>query len=211
MIQQESDSDCLVEQLRQEPDQEALASLFSKYRGRLKRLIDFRMDRRLARRVDSSDVMQQVYVEAQSRLRHFASNPALSFYGWLRQITLQTLVDVHRRHLGTKKRDAKQEVSLFAQLNTQSAAQSLAQQLADSLTSPSQAAVKREMVGQLRGVIESMDEIDREVLILRHFEEMGNNEVAEVLGIGEAAASNRYVRALKRLRDMLGSNEASSS
>jgi len=210
MVNQDSETECLVDQLRKEPDQQALATLFSQHRGRLQRLIDFRIDRRLTGRVDSSDVMQQVYVEAQSRLPHFASNPALSFYGWLRHITLQTLIDIHRRHLGTKKRDAKQEVSIYAPLNTQVAAQSLAEQLADSLTSPSQAAVRRESVDRLRDVIEGMEEIDREVLVLRHFEEMGNNDVAQVLGIGEAAASNRYVRALKRLRDMLANESAAN-
>jgi RNA polymerase sigma-70 factor (ECF subfamily) len=153
--------------------------------------------------------MQQVYVEAQGRIRHFVHNPSLTFYGWLRQVTLQTLVDFHRRHLGAQKRDAKQEISIHGARVPGIASQALAEQLAGSLTSPSQAAVRHETVDRLRQAIESMDEIDREVLVLRHFEELGNQDVARILEIGEAAASNRYIRALKRLKDMLARSSTS--
>jgi RNA polymerase sigma-70 factor (ECF subfamily) len=119
----------------------------------------------------------------------------LSF--WLRLIAQQTLIDLHRRHLGARMRSALQE-RVLAQ------SQSLSGFLAGKLTTPSQAMMREERRQQLQQALDSMDEIDREVLVLRHFEELNNKEVAELLAISENAASNRYVRALGRLKGMLG-------
>ena len=203
-----SDVNRIDREFSDEADQESLATLFTEYRSQLRRMVDFRMDRRLAGRIDSSDVVQQAYIEAQSRIHHFRNQSTASPYLWLRQITQQTLIDLHRRHLLTKNRDIKREIPINAPGYADSAVYNAAERLAGQVSSPSQAAMHLEMVAQLRQALNDMDNIDREVLLLRHFEEMGNRDVAEVLGIGEAAASNRYVRALKRLKQIL--NRSSS-
>jgi RNA polymerase sigma-70 factor (ECF subfamily) len=182
-------------------DDHAFVELFSSYRARLKQMLEFRMDRRLRGREDASDVLQEVYIDAHQRMSHYLKRPELSFYIWLRQLTAQRLIDIHRRHLKAEMRDVKQEVSINRNAGASSA--SMAMQLVAHLASPSQLAVRAEMLAQTEEALESMDAIDREVLALRHFEELRNSEVAEVLGLKEAAASNRYVRALSRLRDVL--------
>lgn len=183
-------------------DDHAFVELFSRYRTRLKRMLEFRMDRRLRGREDASDILQEVYIDAHQRMPHYLKKRELSFYIWLRQLTTQRLIDVHRRHLKAEKRDIKQEVSINRR-STAATSASMAIQLAAQLASPSQVAMQAEMVVQLEVALDEMDEIDREILALRHFEELRNSEVAEVLGIKEAAASNRYVRALSRLRTVL--------
>lgn len=127
----------------------------------------------------------------------------MSFYLWLRQVTMQRMIDLHRRHLLAGKRDVRQEVQLAPQSYNAATSAAIARHFIDAIVSPSQMAVRQEMLAQLETTLESMDDIDREVLALRHFEELGNSEVAELLGITEAAASNRYVRALSRLRKLL--------
>lgn len=182
-------------------DDSAFVELFARYRGRLKQLLQFRMDARLRGREDASDVLQEVYIDAHQRLHHYLKKPELSFYVWLRQITTQRLIDIHRRHLKAEMRDVKQEVSInFAAGATST---SMASLLVAQLASPSQLVMRAEMIALVEMALEQMDPIDREVLALRHFEELRNHEVAEILGLKEAAASNRYVRALTRLRDTL--------
>jgi RNA polymerase sigma-70 factor (ECF subfamily) len=184
-------------------DREALAALFSLHRERLWRTVNFRMDRRLLGRVDADDVLQDAYLTAAARLQYYRNESAASPFVWLRLIVLQTLTDVHRHHLGAQMRDADREVDLCGFHYPTSTTASLAALLVDNLTSPSQAVAREEMLDRLEQVIAAMDVLDREILALRHFEELGNSEVAEVLGIQQKAASIRYVRALKRLRAIL--------
>jgi RNA polymerase sigma-70 factor (ECF subfamily) len=191
-----------VERLRRGDDQ-ALAELFSHYRERLARLVHFRLSPRLYGRVDAEDVLQESYLAAAQRLRHFVDNPSGSFFVWLRLVVLQTLTDIQRQHLGAQMRDAHREVPLQNQPWGQTTSASLAAQLLGNLTSPSQAAMRAEMADRLEVALESMNPIDREVLALRHFEELSNQETAEVLGIEAKAASIRYVRAVKRLKEIL--------
>lgn len=179
-----------------------LADLFSQHRDRLWRMVNFRLDRRLAGRVDADDILQEAYLAAAQRIHHYLENPSQSFFVWLRLITRQTLVDVHRRHLGAKMRNAGREAANRPGY-PQATSVSLVAQLLGSMTSPSQAAVKAETTRQLEVAIEGMDPIDREVLALRHFEELTNSEVAEWLNIQQKAASIRYVRAVSRLKDIL--------
>jgi RNA polymerase sigma-70 factor (ECF subfamily) len=185
-----------------EGNEEVLAELFSQHRDRLWRMVNFRLDRRLAGRVDADDILQEAYLAASKRIRHYLENPSQSFFVWLRLITRQTLVDVHRRHLGAKMRSAGRETANRPRYPMATSI-SLVAQLLGSMTSPSQAAVKAEMTRQLEVAIEEMDPIDREVLALRHFEELTNSEVAEWLDIQQKAASIRYVRAVTRLKDIL--------
>jgi RNA polymerase sigma-70 factor, ECF subfamily len=184
-------------------DQQALAELFGRHRDRLRRMVRLRLDRRLQGRVDPSDVLQEAYLDLARRAPEYAAEPKMPFFLWLRLLTGQRLLAVHRQHLGAQMRDAGQEVSLYRGALPQASSVSLAAQLLGRLTSPSQAAVRAELQIKLQEALNLLDPLDREVLALRHFEELSNNETAAVLGLQKAAASNRYVRALKRLKDLL--------
>lgn len=192
----------LVEQLRK-GDRKALAEVFMAYRERLYRMIRLRLDRRLHGRVDTSDVLQEAFLDITKRFDSYVAEPRMPVYLWLRFLTGQTLQQFHRRHLGTQMRDAGKEISLYRGALPQASSVSLAAQLLGKMTSPSQAAVRAETQLLIQEALNSMDLIDREILALRHFEELTNNETAEVLGLSKAAASNRYVRALRRLRKVL--------
>jgi RNA polymerase sigma-70 factor, ECF subfamily len=187
----------------QDGDRQALAALFARYRGRLKRMVRLRLDRRLQGRLDPSDVLQEAYLDAARRADEYAANPAMPFFLWLRFLTGQRLLVMHRRHLGAKMRDAGQEVSLYHGALPQASSAALAAQLMGKLTTPSQAAIKAEQKLRVQDALNNMDALDREVLTLRHFEQLTNGETAQELGLSPAAACNRYVRALERLRGIL--------
>jgi RNA polymerase sigma-70 factor (ECF subfamily) len=184
-------------------DQQALAEAFNRYRGRLRRMVLLRLDRRLQGRVDASDILQEAYLDVAQRAAEYAANPTLPLFLWLRLMTGQRLLIVHRQHLKVKMRDVGQEVSLHRGALPQASSVSLAAMLLGRLTSPSLAAMRTEMQLRLQEALNGMDPLDREILTLRHFEELSNGETARVLGIQKSAASNRYVRALERLRDVL--------
>lgn len=186
-----------------EGDEQALAELFSQHRERLWRMVNLRLDPRLKGRVDADDILQEAYLDATRRIEHFIGDSATSFFVWLRMIVGQTLIDVRRRHLGAQMRNAGREVSIHGRRYPQATSASLTFQLLGHLTSPSQAAVRAEATSRLEKALEDMDPIDREVLALRHFEELTNSEVAEELGIQPKAASIRYVRAVQRLKAIL--------
>ena len=184
-------------------DAAALGALFAHYRGRLRNMVRLRLDRRVAGRLDASDVLQEAYLDVARRFPEYAAAPAVPFYVWLRALTGQRLIDLHRQHLGAKMRDAGQEVSLYRGALPQASSASLAKQLLAGLTSPTQAAVRAEMQLQLQEALNTMDPMDREVVVLRHFEELNNIETAAVLGIEPSAASKRYLRAIRRLKAIL--------
>jgi RNA polymerase sigma-70 factor (ECF subfamily) len=166
-------------------------------------MVRLRLDRRVSGRIDASDVLQDAYLDVARRFHEYAAAPAVPFYVWLRALAGQRLVDLHRRHLGAQMRDAGQEVSLCRGALPAASSASLAQQLLAGLTSPTQAAIRAEMQMRLQETLNSMDPIDREVVVLRHFEELTNVEAAEVLGIETSAASKRYIRAIRRLKAIL--------
>lgn len=184
-------------------DEAALAQLFSFYRERLWRIVNFRLDRRLQGRVDADDVLQEAYLNAVQRMDRFLYDHPRSFLIWMRMIVTQTLIDVHRRHIGAQKRDASRDVSIQGRWSPASTSYSLSFHLLGHLTSPSQAALRAELSEQIDLALAGMSDIDREVLALRHFEELSNLETAELLGLSEQAASLRYIRAISRLRDVL--------
>jgi RNA polymerase sigma-70 factor (ECF subfamily) len=184
-------------------DVESLAALFVRHRERLRQMVRLRLDRRLLGRLDPSDVLQEAYLDIARRAEEYLANPTMPPFLWLRFLTAQRMVILHRQHLGAQLRDADREVSLHRGAIPQATSVSLAQQLLGRLTSVSQAAIRAELQTRLQVVLNGMDPIDREVLALRHFEELSNAETAEVLGLHKAAASNRYIRALKRLKDLL--------
>ena len=183
-------------------DESALAVLVERHRDRLERMVRLRMDRRLQGRVDPADVVQDAYLAMRDKFPQYSADLRLPFFLWLRLEVGQKLVDVHRFHLGTKMRDAGQEVSLHRGALPQVSSVSLAEQLLGRLTTASQAAMRVELKLRVQEALNSMDPHDREVLILRHFEELSNAEAAQVLGIKPSAAVSRYVRALKRLKDV---------
>ena len=184
-------------------DPDALAELFARHRDRLRRMVRLRLDRRLQGRVDPSDVLQEAYLEVLRRAAEYAADPRLPPFLWLRLVAGQRLSALHRRHLGAQMRDAGREVALHRGPLPQATSVSLAELLLGRLTSPTQAAQRAEVRLLLQEALNGMDPIDREVLALRHFEELSNAEAAQVLGLTKTAASNRYIRALERLREIL--------
>jgi RNA polymerase sigma-70 factor, ECF subfamily len=187
-------------------DESALAKLFEGYRDRLRRMIRLRLDRRLSGRIDTSDVLQEAYLDVRRRLADYARNPAaMPFHLWLRLVTGQRLTDLHRFHLGAQMRDAGHEVSLHRGPFPQASSVSLANHLLGRLTSASKAAIRAEHKLIVQEALNGMEPIDREVLALRHLEHLSNEETAQVLGLTKSAASNRYIRALERLREILSS------
>ncbi len=181
----------------------ALADVFEKFRSRLRRMVEIRLDRRVAGRVDPSDVLQDVYMDASRQLESYLATPSLSVFLWLRLLTGQRLMMTHRHHLGVQKRNARLEVAPPVRTSPSVDPLSLSRLFAGSITSPSRAAMRNEVRMQLLAVLEKMDTVDCEILSLRHFEELSNGEVAQELGISTGAASKRYIRALERLREFL--------
>jgi RNA polymerase sigma-70 factor (ECF subfamily) len=180
----------------------ALAELFSAHRPRLERMVKFRLEPLLRARIDPSDVLQEAFMKLARREEAGSRDPEVPFYVWARQITLQTLIDLQRVAM-SERRDPRREAPPPRQTGGDSTSLSIVGALVGERTSPSGAAIRQERRDRLHAVLGGMDELDREVLALRHFEQLGNKEVAQVLGVRETAASNRYVRALGRLADAL--------
>jgi RNA polymerase sigma-70 factor (ECF subfamily) len=174
-------------------------------RARLRRMVAFRLDQRLQARIDPSDVLQDAYLAAWQDLAAYLRQPEMPFFLWLRGIAGNKLRELHRHHLGTQMRDPRREVSLGHGSPTETTTAALASQLLGDLTRASEHALRAEVKVRLREALDSMDPLDREVLALRHFEQLSPAETAEVLGIQEKAAGMRYVRALRRLKDILTS------
>lgn len=173
--------------------------LLGRYRDRLRKMVRLWLDDRLRGRVDPSDVIQETYLEASRRLNEFLAKPDVSFFVWIRFLARQQLAQTHRRHLGAQARDAARDVSLLADADAESP-RALAAQLACQLTSPSTAAMRSELQQKLQELLNGLDPLDREILVLRHFEKLSNLETAQSLGLKPTAASNRYVRAIERLK-----------
>jgi RNA polymerase sigma-70 factor (ECF subfamily) len=183
-------------------DERALAEFFAEHRLRLNRMVQFRLDPRLRGRIDADDVLQEAYVDAARRLDAFRAAQPMSAFVWLRLIVGQTLIDFHRRHVGAQMRDAGREQSIQARL-ADGTSPSMSFQLMGRLSTPSRAVQRAELTSLVTTALDDMNETDREVLALRHFEELTNKETAEVLGIEPKAASIRYVRALEKLKQIL--------
>ncbi len=181
----------------------ALAEVFSHYRERLRRIVRFRIDHRIAPRISDSDVLQDVYIAASKRLDHYAAKTELTPFLWLRLLVGQQLVDVHRQHLQAEMRDARKEISLHLAAPSPHTSMAIAAQLAGPITAVSEVILRAERIQRLESTLNEMDPIDREVIALRHFEELSNAETSRVLGIEPAAASKRYVRAMARLGQLM--------
>ena len=198
----------IIEQLRANRE-EALAEMYQLVQERLRRVIDFRLDYRLAGRVSNSDVLQETYVRAAQRIDSYLQKPDMPFFVWLRLEANQRLQEIHRFHFGAEKRDIRREVKLKnnnqdqGNTSVQLAAHSVAQ-----MTSASGVFQKAQQIDALEKTLSEMNDTDREVIALRHFEELSNIETAKVLGIAPEAASKRYIRALKRLKEIMQQHAA---
>jgi RNA polymerase sigma-70 factor (ECF subfamily) len=183
-------------------DEGSLGQLWQRHRERLKRMVRVRLDPRLHRRVDPSDILQDAFLKVQKQLPNFPRG-RMSVFVWLRRLTCQNLVDVHRFHLGAQRRSTHREASLYVGPMPEANSVSLAAQLLGHVSTASRAAIRAELRLRVEDALASMNTLDREVLALRHFEGLNNHEAAETLGISANAASNRYVRALRRLKEIL--------
>ena len=186
-----------VELLR---SKESLAVVFEKHRDRLHRMIECRLDPRVAVRLSAEDILQDSFVEASARLSEYVRDPNVPVFIWLRFLVGQQVQIAHRKHRSTNKRSVTKEVR-NARLSTTSLLTELAQYMLASDTTPSMVISQQELNENIRNHVESLEEIDREILTLRHFEELTNAEAATELSISNSAASKRYHRALKKLRD----------
>jgi RNA polymerase sigma-70 factor (ECF subfamily) len=192
----------LVERARA-GDRAALNEIFTRHRQRLRHMVEMRLDWRLQARIDASDVIQDAFLQAAARLDEYFRNPTLPLFLWLRLVVGERLMKLHRHHLGAQMRDAGREVSLYRDALPAASSAALVAQLLGKHTSPTQAVLRAERMLRLQEALNALDPIDREILSLRHFEELTRAETAVVLGIEEAAAAKRYVRAIKRLKEML--------
>ncbi len=191
--------------------EEALAEVFSHYRERLRRIVQFRIDYRIAQRVSESDVLQEAYIAAAKRLGHFSQQQEMPAFLWLRLLVGQQLIDLHRQHLQAEMRDARKEVSLQHNAPSPHTSMAIAAQLIGPMTAVSEVVARAERIEHLEATLNQMDPMDREVIALRHFEELSNVETAKVLGIEPAAASKRYLRAMSRLGELMATFNASQS
>ncbi len=183
----------------------ALAALFDLHRDRLKRMVDLRIDPRLRARLDASDVLQEAFLDVARDLDAYLADPTLPPLLWLRVHVGRRLTTLHRQHLRVRMRDAGLEVSLYRDALPEANSAALASMLIGRLTSPTQAALRAERLLRVQEALNCLDPVDREVLALRHFEQLGRAETAQVLGITPEAGAKRYFRALKRLKDVFAS------
>lgn len=184
-------------------DRAALAELFELHRPRLRQMVYVRLDPRARGRVDPSDVLQEAYLDIQRRFAEYAADRKLPLFLWMRLIVGQRLIDTHREHLGAQMRDARLEISLNAGAFPQATSESLAARLLGKFTTASRALERAENQRLVHEALNALEPIDREILAMRHFELLSNAECAQALEITKTTASNRYIRALKRVKSML--------
>jgi RNA polymerase sigma-70 factor (ECF subfamily) len=180
-------------------DASAFEELFKRHRGRLQKAIALRMDRRVAARMDASDVLQETYMEAFRRFPDYLNHEVMPFYLWLHWIAREKVIGLHRRHLGAEKRTVRHEVPLMP---VDSSAE-FASGLIGRLPSPSQELAKAELAERLRLALGQLDDDERDLILWRHFEQLSAHDMALLLSITDAAANKRYIRALERLRKLL--------
>jgi RNA polymerase sigma-70 factor (ECF subfamily) len=184
-------------------DGAARQQLLTRHRRRLRRMIAVRMDRRMAARIDPSDVVQETLAEADQKLFGYLRARPLPFYPWLRQLAIERLIDLHRRHIQARKRSVTRERRLEQDWSDESVME-LARRLVSSGSSPSERMVREELHRRVQSALEELPPRDREILVMRHLEELRVSEIASVLGITEGAVKTRHLRAIRRFRDLLG-------
>ncbi|MFO1019698.1 MAG: sigma-70 family RNA polymerase sigma factor [Planctomycetales bacterium] len=182
----------------------AVNRLLDRHREALVQMIRMRLDRAMAQRVDASDIVQEVLLEASQRLPDYLKEPKLPFHLWLRQMAKDRLIDAHRRHREAQRRSVDREQSLQAAANSDASSRNYLVELRDQELTPAAANIRKEMEIRFLQAIEQLEEEDKEVILMRHYEQLTNSEVAEALGLSQPAAGMRHLRALRRLREILG-------
>ena len=185
-------------------DAESGGAALERHRNALRRLVQMRLDRKVQQRVDVSDVVQDVMIEASQRLEDYLKNPVMPFHLWLRHMARDRIIDMHRRHRASAKRSVDREQPLVVNATGDRSTIQLAAQLCDAEMTPAAAATMRELAVRFEAAIDELEEKDREVILMRHFEQLSNQEVAQALELSEPAASMRYLRAIRRLRQLIG-------
>lgn len=191
-----------------EGNDDAINRLIERHRDAVLRMVQMRLDQKIRRRVAVSDVVQDVMIDASRRLQEYIANPVMPFHLWLRHIAKDRIIDAHRRHRGSQKRSVDREQGLAVPRAEDHSTMDLAAHLCDGELTPAAAATQREMAQRVEAAIAELGEQDGEIIIMRHYEQLSNQEVSQVLGLSEPAASMRYLRAVRRLRSMLMGTEA---
>jgi RNA polymerase sigma-70 factor, ECF subfamily len=181
----------------------AVEQLMDRHRNSLRRMIQLRLDQRLMQRMDVSDVIQDVLIEANRRLTDYLANPVIPFHLWIRQIAKDRIIDAHRRHRVSAKRSIDREQPQPGKGSFDQSSIELANQFRDQALTPAAAATQRELAQQIESAVQLLRDNDREIILMRHYEQLDNQEIAQSLGLTEPAASMRYLRALKRLREII--------
>ena len=184
-------------------DEAAVNQLMDRHRNSLRQLVRMRLDNKIQKRIDVSDVVQDVLVEANRRLERYLGEPVMPFHLWLRQIAKDRIIDAHRRHRVSAKRSVDREQQLVAPRGYDQSSIQLASILGDARLTPAAAALQKEMARKVEQSISKLDEKDCEIIVMRHYEHLTNQEIGQILGLTEPAASMRYLRAIKRLRQIL--------
>jgi RNA polymerase sigma-70 factor, ECF subfamily len=192
-------------------DDDAVNRLIERHRGAVLRMVQMRLDQKIRRRVDVSDVVQDVMIDASRRLQDYIANPVMPFHLWLRHIAKDRIIDAHRRHRVSQKRSVDREQGLAVPGADDHSTMDLAAHLCDGELTPAAVATQREMAQRVEAAITELGEQDGEIIIMRHYEQLSNQEVAQALGLSEPAASMRYLRAVRRLREMLAGESGSES
>lgn len=185
-----------------------LGGLLERHQKRLLRMVEMRMHPRVRARVGASDVVQDACVEVHRCIQDYVDDPQIPFFLWLRRITAQRLLKAHRFHLDAQRRDVRREAGVDKLRMPATSVVALVDVLAGNRTSAHSAIERDERRGRITALLEELSPTDREVLSMRHFEELSNEEVAAELGLGKHAASKRYIRALQRLKALLGDDLA---
>ncbi len=199
------DGEVTAELLNNVRDGQAVAveELMDRHRNSLRRMIQLRLDQRLMQRMDVSDVIQDVLIEANRRLTDYLSNPVIPFHLWIRQIAKDRIIDAHRRHRVSAKRSIDREQPQPGKGSFDQSTIELANQFRDLALTPAAAATQRELAQQMESAVQMLRDNDREIILMRHYEQLDNKEIAQSLGLTEPASSMRYLRALKRLREII--------
>ncbi len=192
----------LLEQARQ-GDAGAVERLLTAHREPLRRMIGLRLDPALAARVDASDIVQDVLLEAHRRLQDYLLKPAMPFHLWLRHIARDHIIDAHRHERLAQRRSIDREQSLQAGHRPDESSFDWAVPLFDQELTPASAAMRQEMERKVQEAIARLDEADRDIILMRYVEQLSNQDVAQALGLSEAAASMRCLRAVRRLQALL--------
>jgi RNA polymerase sigma-70 factor (ECF subfamily) len=184
-------------------DSSAVNLLMERHRNSIRQLIRMRLDKKIQNRIDVSDVLQDVLVEANRRLQNYLADPIMPFHLWLRQIAKDRIIDAHRRHRVSARRSVDREQSLAVPQGYDKSSIELAGLLADSGLTPAAAVMQSEMAKRVEHAITELDEKDCEIIVMRHYEHLSNQEIGQVLNLSEPAASMRYLRAIRRLKQIL--------